>query len=38
MKFRGSERRAKGRVRPHRARGTAELSEVASGSATQGFG
>ena len=29
------ERRAKGRVRLHRARGSAELSEVASGSATQ---
>ena len=33
--FRGRERRAKGRVRLHRARGSAELSEVASGSATQ---
>ena len=35
MKFSGSEWRAKGRVRLHRARGSAELSEVASGSATQ---
>ena len=35
MKFSESERRAKGRVRLHRARGSAELSEVASGSATQ---
>ena len=35
MKFRGRERRAKGKVRLHRARGSAELSEVASGSATQ---
>ena len=35
MKFRGRERRAKGRVRLHMARGSAELSEVASGSATQ---
>ena len=35
MKFHGRERRAKGRVRLHRARGSAELSEVASGSATQ---
>ena len=31
------ERRAKGRVRLHRACGSAELSEVASGSATQGL-
>ena len=35
MKFRGREGRAKGRVRPFRARGSAELREVASGSATQ---
>ena len=34
MKFSKSERRAQGRVRLHRARGTAELREVASGSAT----
>ena len=33
-KFSGRERRAKGRVRLHRARGLAEHSEVASGSAT----
>ena len=32
--FRG-EKRAEGRVRPHRVRGSAELSEVVSGSATQ---
>ena len=37
MKFRGREKRAKGRVRLHRTRGSAELSEVASCSATQGF-
>ena len=37
MKFSESERRAKGRVRLHRARGLAELREVASGSATQGL-
>ena len=37
MKFSEGERRAKGRVRLHRARGSAELSEVASGSATQGL-
>ena len=37
MKFSVSERRAKGRVRLHRARGSAELREVASGSATQGL-
>ena len=37
MKFRGREGRAKGRVKLHRARGLAELSEVASGSATQGL-
>ena len=36
-KFSGRERRAKRRVRLHRARGSAELKEVASGSATQGF-
>ena len=36
MKFSKSERRTKGRVRLHRARGSAELREVASGSATQG--
>ena len=36
-KFRERERRAKGRVRLHKARGSAELSEVASGSATQGL-
>ena len=35
MKFNESERRAKGRVRLHRARGSAEHREVASGSATQ---
>ena len=35
MKFSERERRAKGRVRLHRARGSAELREVASGSATQ---
>ena len=33
-KFSGRERRAKGRMRLHRARGSAELSEVTSGSAT----
>ena len=37
MKFSESERRAKGRVRLHRARGSVELREVASGSATQSF-
>ena len=37
MKFSGRKRRAKGRVRLHRARGSAELREVASGSTTQGF-
>ena len=37
MKFSEGERRAKGRVRLHRARSSAELREVASGSATQGF-
>ena len=35
MKFSESERRAKGRVRLLGARGSAELSEVASSSATQ---
>ena len=35
MKFIESERRAKGRVRLHRTLGSAELREVASGSATQ---
>ena len=35
--FSGRERRARGRVRLHRARGSAELKEVASGSATQGL-
>ena len=35
MKFSGREGRAKGQVRLHGARGSAELSEVASGSATQ---
>ena len=35
MKFSESERRAKGRVRLHRTRGSVELREVASGSATQ---
>ena len=34
-KFSGRERITKRRVRLHRARGSAELSEVASGSATQ---
>ena len=34
-KFSGEERRAKGRVILHRARGSAELREVASGSTTQ---
>ena len=37
MKFSGRERRAKGRVRLHRARGSVELSEVASSSAAQGL-
>ena len=36
-KFIGRERRAKERVRLLRARGSAELREVACGSATQGF-
>ena len=36
-KFSGRERRAEGRVRLHRARGSAEFREIASGSATQGF-
>ena len=37
MKFSDNERRAEGRVRLHRTRGSAELREVASGSATQGL-
>ena len=37
MKFHERERRAEGRVRVFRARGTAELREVASGFATQGL-
>ena len=37
MKFSGRERSAKGRVRLLRARGSVELREVASGSATQGL-
>ena len=37
MKFSGGERRAKRRVRLLRARGSAELREVASGFATQGL-
>ena len=36
-KFSGGARRAEGRVRLHKARGSAELREVASGSATQGL-
>ena len=36
-KFSEREWRAEGRVRLHRARGTVELREVASGSATQGL-
>ena len=36
-KFSGGERRAEGRMRLLRARGSAELREVASGSATQGL-
>ena len=36
-KFIKSERRAKGRARLHRARGSAELRDVASGSAAQGL-
>ena len=35
MKLSGRERRAKGRVRLHRARDSAELREVVSGSAAQ---
>ena len=35
MKFSGRERRAKRQMRLHGARGTAELREAASGSATQ---
>ena len=38
MKFNGRERRAKGQVRLHRARGSVKLREVASGSATQDLG
>ena len=38
MKFSGRERRAEGRVRLLRARGSAELREVASGSASRAFG
>ena len=37
MKFSGREKRAKGRVRILRARGSAELRMIASGSATQGL-
>ena len=37
IKFSGRERRAEGRVRLHKAHGSAELREVASGSATQGL-
>ena len=37
MRFSGRERRANGRVRLLRARGSAELREVASGSAMQGL-
>ena len=37
MKFSGREGRAKGRVKLHRARGLAELREVASGSTMQGL-
>ena len=37
MKFSGREKRAKGRLRLHRARGLVRLREVASGSATQGL-
>ena len=37
MKFSGGERRAKGRVRLLRARGSAQLREVASCSAAQGL-
>ena len=37
MKFSGSESRAKGRMRPCRERGSEELRDVASGSATHGF-
>ena len=37
MKFSGRERKAKGRVRPLRARSLADLGDVASGSATQGL-
>ena len=37
MKFSGREWRAEGRVRLHRARDSADLREVATGSATQGL-
>ena len=37
MKFSGGEGGAKGRVRSLRARGSAELGKVASGSTTQGL-
>ena len=37
-KFSGEERRAEGRIRLLRARGSAELGKVASGSATRVFG
>ena len=37
MKFSGGERRAKGPVRLHRARGSEELKKVACGSAMQGL-
>ena len=37
MKFSGREKRAKGRAKLLKTRGSAELSEVASGSATQGL-
>ena len=37
MKFSGRERRAKRPVKLHGARGSAEVREVAPGSATQGF-
>ena len=36
-KFSGGEGRAKERVRLHKARGSAELGKVATGSATQGL-
>ena len=37
MKFSGGEKREKRRMRLHRARGSVELREVASGSAAQGL-